>query len=854
MQTDGAPDQAGLTLRSFLAAIFCLVVMAMHVQYVEVILADQSAIAEHALPISAMAVFAALTLVGGGLYGLTRWRLLTKQEVFCVLLAMLIATPMMTQGMWHRFIGLLAATPRTESFAYLDALNDKLWPHGDNLLAGQLRENNPPFQALGAAPRWAEVEVQRGRRERALVLENRQPGAVNAVVFPLPVTADSQRGIVPGEPYLVSMEVRGEGFATETRVFCRVYAPAGDRYQELITLEEEQEVSFLHQGGFIRAGAYRVAFAPGTNATVRLAFGLSGPGRLVLRDPKLFSVAALEQVYSGRESVSASQYATLPPAERGGLIVRPEHWCSLAGLRYIVTGYIPVRAWLQTAVAWSSLIGLLLAATLAIAVFMRRQWAEEQRYPFPLFQIPWRLLGEDAPPAEPAALPPIWRNPLLWWGLVGALTWALLRGWHFYNPKVPDLNIEIPLGQYMSDPGWGGMWQVTFGVSAIMVSLCLFMELNVLLSFLLGFLLFRSLLWVGHSMGWDAALGYPFRYQQAIGAYLGYAAIVLLVSHRHLRELGRAIGRGQWAGAVREAFSPRVAALVLAGSFAGAMLWAWWLAVSVSGIVLFFAFLVTVGFVAAKLRAECGFPFGYFTPYNAMLFMGLLGGMTCFGAEAMLVCLIASGFLTVSVFFYIPGLQVELLEFGRRLHVRPRHLVATGVLGVVAGLFLGGWVFLSNAYALGGDSIKYQWAFNQNWFFGEYRAELSHATAQWLGKTAGATEAAGVKPETWAYVFGAGGTLLLTLVRQGLPGFWFHPIGFILGSSHLLEFSWGSMAVAWLVKFVSLKVGGAEFYRRKLVPIAVGVFLGALASILIFNIQTTVLRARGVEVTYSATP
>ena len=100
--------------------------------------------------------------------------------------------------------------------------------------------------------------------------------------------------------------------------------------------------------------------------------------------------------------------------------------------------------------------------------------------------------------------------------------------------------------------------------------------------------------------------------------------------------------------------SYRSGVMLLAASFIGAGLWADWMGTSVSSVLIFFAFLVSIGFVAAKLRAECGLPAGYFSPYKAMLFVSLLGGMTAFGAGGMMIALLCSGFLTVTVFFFIP--------------------------------------------------------------------------------------------------------------------------------------------------------------------------------------------------------
>jgi hypothetical protein len=94
-----------------------MVLMGIHIQVVEVILAEGTAVAEQSLPISAMIVFAGLVIVCGLVRLAAKFSLLTRQELLCVLFSMLISAPMMTQGMWHRFVGLIASPPRTASFS-----------------------------------------------------------------------------------------------------------------------------------------------------------------------------------------------------------------------------------------------------------------------------------------------------------------------------------------------------------------------------------------------------------------------------------------------------------------------------------------------------------------------------------------------------------------------------------------------------------------------------------------------------------------------------------------------------------------------------------------------------------------
>jgi hypothetical protein len=186
--------------------------------------------------------------------------------------------------------------------------------------------------------------------------------------------------------------------------------------------------------------------------------------------------------------------------------------------------------------------------------------------------------------------------------------------------------------------------------------------------------------------------------------------------------------------------------------------------------------------------------------------------------------------------------------------VQPRHIGYAVGLGVLGGLFIGGWVFLSNAYALGGETIRYQWAFNQEWFFSSYKAQLAQASGELSRAKEGAALAGGLQPATWGIIFGGAVTVVLTVLRQIFAGFWFHPIGFILGSSYMIEGIWGSVLVAWAIRAMALKIGGAATVKTKLFPFFVGLFLGSVVFLLINIVHTGYLQAHGIERIYNVMP
>ncbi len=264
----------------------------------------------------------------------------------------------------------------------------------------------------------------------------------------------------------------------------------------------------------------------------------------------------------------------------------------------------------------------------------------------------------------------------------------------------------------------------------------------------------------------------------------------------------------------------------------------------VAGMLIFFALLVLVGFVAAKFRAECGLPWGYMAPGNFALFMTLLGGISLFGPQMMMFCFIASFMLAPTVFFLIPGAQLELIELGQRWRVKRSHLLASCMMGIIGGVVIGGWVFLSNAYAIGGERFRYNWAFDTKWwYFFPYNVQMNAATNAWLGTRS--TTLGGIDPSWWAYIYSAGGTLVATLLRWA--GFWFHPIGFVLGSTNFMDYIWGSALAAWIIRGVVLRLGGAAAVRNKLQPLFIGVFLGAAMGELLVGVHGTYLRYLGIE-------
>jgi hypothetical protein len=180
-------------------------------------------------------------------------------------------------------------------------------------------------------------------------------------------------------------------------------------------------------------------------------------------------------------------------------------------------------------------------------------------------------------------------------------------------------------------------------------------------------------------------------------------------------------------------------------------------------------------------------------------------------------------------------MQFEFIETGRRMKINPRHIALTCLIGVLGGLLVGGWAFLSHGYADGSDNIRGSLLYSGfGWFANSFRGPLASATNDWLNT--GSSPLASSPWEARSMMLGGGVTAVLTVLRHYVSGFWFHPVGFMIGFTFQNDgANWGTLLVAWAIRYTVLKVGGARAVRTKLQPFFIGAFVGCVLAVGIFT-------------------
>jgi hypothetical protein len=394
---------------------------------------------------------------------------------------------------------------------------------------------------------------------------------------------------------------------------------------------------------------------------------------------------------------------------------------------------------------------------------------------------------------------------------------------------------------------------VLFSISAIFLSIAMFMELSILFSIAVGYWVYRSLYWVGEKRGWAELESYPFDQEVQTGAFLVYAILIVIFTRKYLWMVIKSSFTGRreaWEG---ELMPYPVAIGVLALCLVLSLVWAWAMGISVLGMLSLFAFLLIVALIASKIRTEAGVPFSYIGPLNASIILLLMGGVTAFGPASLIFSVIIGFMVGGTPFFLIPGAQLEMVEYGRRFRIKRSHVLGTIFIGILGGMSIGAWVFLSNSFSIGGTQMPYQWPWMmQNREFKQVRQETDKASSELREEGAGESEdedqaeGSWFTPRTWAYIMGGGVTGVVALLRQMFAGFWFHPVGILFSATNMARIVWGSCLVAWLLRVVVLRFGGAATVRTKLQPFFVGVFVGAVIGSGIVAMHTAYLTSQGV--------
>ena len=474
---------------------------------------------------------------------------------------------------------------------------------------------------------------------------------------------------------------------------------------------------------------------------------------------------------------------------------------------------VPWSLWHKPMLAWGFFIVSIYFVTLCVLVILRKQWMENERLLFPLSTLPLELGREQ----EGRLLPPLLRNYLTWIGFLVPVLINSINGLHSYYNFFPFIQLNTPL-RFLRDA-----IRLNLRPRFEVIGLSYLLSLDV--SFGVWFFAFMAHVHTGVEgvLGWSIGPPQPYSMPASASvAHLAQGAMFFLVfsslwaARHHIRDvLRKAFGRDPKIDDSGELMSYRTAVL---GLFFGSLFAVSWLAQTGLnfGSAFFYFLLCLVTFIGlARIVSQAGLAYGV-SPVAPPVFMVTALGSSILGPGG-LTALGMNFPWSADLRTFVMASTATGLKIAEVMRLESRRLFLAIAAAIIVTLVSAAWAITTLAYKYGGINLG-------GWGFGG----LTQLTGSWIAHNISNPE----EIYGWHLAYtGIGSTVMagLTYLKARFVGFPIHPIGLALGLTYPISQIWFSVFVAWLLKAIILKYGGAKAYRL-LRPFFLGMVLGAFGS------------------------
>ena len=504
---------------------------------------------------------------------------------------------------------------------------------------------------------------------------------------------------------------------------------------------------------------------------------------------------------------------------------------------------IPWLDWMPPLVGWGIFALALVVTLIAIAWIFRRQWALNERLPFPVAQVESALI---APPRPGHALNTLLGNRLFWIGVTGVFILQSFTVLNRYFPKtVPLIPLSYNLAKIMANDPWNFFsWSVkTATIYFTFIGIAYFIQSRISFSLWATFLVAQIVSVQQQTM--QNTIPVDAWRDQHFGATLAFLLGILWISRHHLRAVLLQLVGASGSSVLTRQENYRTPALIALGGIALMITWllvvgvTWWMALAIVGVILV-SHLVT-----ARIVAETGLPFVRVDIALAQIFTNfppaLLTGKDLFFSGAMQslgpiatresVLTFSQHGLTVC-----DQAEVDTARLRRRL------------MAVIL------WTITLSFTVSAASSL---WCYYR--FATPLSPRIQHAKINPQGVDRPRTEIAEpmvrqadnyypTKSYNPAFHFSLGVVLtaalqVLSLRSASSP---FLPVGYLLCSSWYISLAWFSLMLGWLAKVLILRFGGASMYQKTR-PLFIGLIFGEALAAGVWMIITLLLAFAGYD-------
>ena len=262
---------------------------------------------------------------------------------------------------------------------------------------------------------------------------------------------------------------------------------------------------------------------------------------------------------------------------------------------------IPWAVWYVPVACWMALVTALFAASVCIAVILRKQWVENERLTYPVLQPALELTARSETGDFPR---------LFWIGFsvaFGIIAWNMI---HYFVPGFPEIP-NIRWGPWVRfERYFPGVWT---RVNMFTISFCYFANIDVLFSMWFFDLLFVIRSGILNQLGYNAS---SWSHASADFQYIPLGALFALVAwgvwsaRGHLKMVvKKALGREAPLDESEEMMNYRTAVLGLVVSVLFGVLWFWQAGMGF-GVACLFVFAALVLYIGvARIVSDMGLVF-----------------------------------------------------------------------------------------------------------------------------------------------------------------------------------------------------------------------------------------------------
>lgn len=483
--------------------------------------------------------------------------------------------------------------------------------------------------------------------------------------------------------------------------------------------------------------------------------------------------------------------------------------------------------WLRPLAWWGAFTMALCAVLWGMNLLLRKQWVENEKLSYPVIQVPILLVTETDT---------LLRNRLFWTGFALAGFIDMVNGMNVLFPLLPRIPIVhiYNIQQFFPERPWadmGGGW-ISFYPFAI--GMCFFMPTNLAFSCWFFFFFWKAERVLASYIGIHGMPGFPFVEEQTAGGYYGIALIALWVTRHHFKRVFLIlIGRSVERETAWEREEVRIAAMLLIGGSAFLIWFCLKAGMTLPIVLVVFGLYFLLSIAITRMRAELGPPAHDLHHAGPQLqivkFLGMSNMRRDYPAD-----LAMFGFFNFFNRAYrghpMPH-GLEAFRIAERLKLDNRRYLIAMFASIPVSIACAFWAMLwvFNKYGAAAQAV------GPGEYFGR---EAWEEVYRWFTLP----EIHQMQP-TYAILVGLAVSIFLAVLRMAFRWWPLHPVGFAISGSWGMEQIWLCVMVAWVIKVILLKYGGAKAYKP-VVPLFVGLIMGDFMVGSFWNLYGIVMETR----------